>query len=164
MGIPLWEMAGNFKQILEMDISGPEDGQALIELLDEAEDDIENKVLRIGYLIRTLETEVAAAREEEKRIAALRKVRENKIARLKEYAVFGMETAGLEKAEDAALRVSIANNPPSLQILDEADIPDEFWIEQDPVLNKSGLRDYVKANPGCSFAWLESTGKSLRIK
>jgi hypothetical protein len=163
-GIALYEFVGNFRKVLEMEVSSAEDAQALTELLDESTEDVEQKVLRIGYLIRQIEAEAKAAREEEKRIADLRKTRENKVKRLKDYALWAMEQVGLEKAEDVAIKVYTAKNPESLHILDEEDIPKEFYVQPDPVLDKTALTKWAKENPANGFCWMESSGKNLRIK
>ena len=163
MGVSLYKLEGAFMEALRLEVEGPEDADAMIALIDEAAVDIENKCLGIGYVIKTLDYEAATLKEEEARLRDRRKVREGKIDRLKSYAFGALKLAGLDKAEAVDLKVSIAKNPPSLKILDEKAVPDEYWVKHDPTIDKPALKAFVKDHPECDYAWLES-GESLRIK
>lgn len=163
MGVALYQLQGAFMQALRLEVEGPEDMDAMIALIDEAINDIENKCINIGYVIRTLDYEAGVLKDEEKRLAERRKVRENKVDRLKSYAFGAMKKAGLDKAETVDLKVSIAKNPPSLKILDEKAVPDEYWVAHEPTIDKVSLKSFVRDHPECDYAWLES-GESLRIK
>lgn len=48
-----------------------------------------------------------------------------------------MEHLGKEKVKTPLFTVSIRNNAPSVNVLDEASIPKEFFIEQAPKLDKT---------------------------
>lgn len=47
-----------------------------------------------------------------------------------------MEQTGKEKFKTALNSYSIANNPPSLDVTDESLIPKQYYVEQQPKLDK----------------------------
>lgn len=164
MALSLYELKRQYHDVLELEVGSKEDADAMIALLDEAEDEIEVKIAKIGHVIVTLDYEAKAIREEEKVLAERRRVRENKIARLKSYLYDTMKDVGLEKVEQIDRTVRIQKNPPSLKILDESAIPAEYWVPQDPKLDLASLKEWVKGHPDeCDFAYLDQT-ESVRVK
>lgn len=162
MSVSLYELKGAFREALELEVSGPEDAEAMIALIDEAANDIENKCINIGYVIKTLKYEQDILKAEEEELRAKRKVRENKVARLKDYVFQAMKETGLDKAEAVDIKVSIAKTPAHLVVLDETAVPEEFWKVERSMMKRE-LLAYVKDNPDCDYAETAS-GETVRIK
>lgn len=164
MALSLYELKQQYEDVLRFEVEGEEDAMAMLALLDEATDEVEVKIAKIGHVIKTLDYEMEALRAEEKELAAKRKARESKQARLEKYCFDTMKALGLTKVEQIDRVVSIAKNPPSMRIVDESAVPAEWWIPQDPKLDTAGLKGWLKEHEDeCEFARLEQ-GESLRVK
>jgi hypothetical protein len=142
--ISLYEMTAQQRELLEMDIEDEQDGQAMVDLLNELADDIEAKAARVAYVVRQLEAEAEAIRGEERRLRNRREVREHKIERMKEYLLDGMVAAGVRKAGDVNFTVSVRKSPPSLVVHSERAMPERYWIQPPPVLDKKALKQDLK--------------------
>jgi hypothetical protein len=142
--ISLYELTAQQRELLEMDIEDEHDGQAMADLLNELAEDVETKATRVAYVIRQLEAEADTIRAEEERLRARRKVREHKVERMKQYLLDGMVAAGIRKAGDVNFTVSVRLGPPSLVVHNERAMPERYWIQPPPVLDKKALKQDLK--------------------
>lgn len=142
-------------------------------LLDVAEGDFATKAERVALKVKGLEAEAKAIKEEEDRLAARRKARENGAKNLKAYLGRMLEAAGKDKVNGTLVTIAFQNNPPSLQVPDGIDLAELFeagapGIEHIPAsyaVNKRALLDAYKVNPEVlpnGFAVVQ--GRSLRIR
>lgn len=157
----LYELNQQYNQLLEM--ADDLDPQVLKDTLESIKGSIEDKAENTAKLIRSWEAEVKAIKEEEKRLAERRKSLEKRVDNTKAYLFEQMEIAGMEKVKRPTVSVSIANNPPSVQVIDPEKIPSLFMIDQDPVIDKKALLTALKNGAeidGCAI----KQGKGLRIK
>lgn len=112
----------------------------------------------IGEVIRAALEEEALADSLKARVAAMRERLERietAAAKKREVAQAVMEDAGIEKILEPDFTVSLRVSPPGVAILNEAEIPDPFWIEQPPKLDRKGILDALKGGtqvPGATFA------------
>lgn len=75
-------------------------------------------------------------------------------ARKRDVAQAVMEDAGIEKILEPDFTVSLRVSPPGVAVVNEAEIPDPFWIPQPPKLDRKGILDALKAGkpvPGATF-------------
>jgi hypothetical protein len=161
--VSLYDLTSQQRQLLEMDIETAEDGQAMADLLNELADDIETKATRIGYVISQLGAEVGALKAEEERLHNRRKVRENKVERLKQYLLENMTKTGIRKAGDVNITVSIQKSAPSVYVRDISLLPRRYLVEQPPKVDKKAIQHALYGGetvPG--VAW--SQGEHVRIK
>lgn len=157
----LYELNNQYKHVQEM--ADELDQQTLLDTLDSIQATIEDKVENTAKLIRSWEAEVAAIREEEKRLAERRKSVENRITSLKMYLQIQMEVAGIDKVKRPTLTVSIRNNPPSVHVLDESILPSDYMIPQPPKVSKADIAKALKNGEFVPGAELVQT-KGLSIK
>ncbi len=76
-----------------------------------------------------------------------------------------MDIVDQPKIEFPEATLSLRNVPPSVVVMDETEIPTQFWKRQDPVLDKRKLLDYLKRNDGkCPGATLSNPRKTVSIK
>ena len=159
----LYELTQNYLNLQEL-LENPEIPAEMIETaLNEVGGQIEDKAENIAKLIKTLEADVSGFKAEEKRLADRRKSLENRVTGLKNYIDNSMKVTGKNKFKGQLFSFSIKKNPPSLNVEDEKLIPEEYWIEQAPVLDKKTLLAALKAGeeiPGVSIKQTES----LRIR
>ena len=76
-------------------------------------------------------------------------------AKKREVAQAVMEDAGIEKILEPDFTVSLRVSPPGVAVLNEAEIPEPYWIPQPPKLDRKGILDALKTGtrvPGATFA------------
>ena len=131
--------------------------------LNEIEDNIKDKADNVVRFIRNLESEANAIKEEEKRLAEMRKKREKQVENLKQYLFDFTKVADGQKIKGSIFTVSIKKNPASVVIDDLEAIPEEYKrvktvVEANKTLLKKVLKEYEVAG-----AHLEQK-ESLNIK
>lgn len=104
-------------------------------------------------------------KEEEQRLNDRRKSLEHKANRIKEYVKNQMIIAGINKLDYPLFRTYLQNDPPKVNVIDESQIPNEWWVEKvERNVDKLRLIEYYKETqqqiPGCTI----EQGVSLRIK
>lgn len=155
----LYELSVAFQEVQNMDL----DPEVMKDTLDSIEDAIENKAENIAKLIRNLESDVAAYKEEEDRLKTKRQATENKVKWLKTYLEDNMKLTGKTKFKSGMFNFSIQKNPASVNIVDEKIIPEEFLIQQPPKVDKTSLKEILKRGIEVPGAELKQT-EGLRIR
>ena len=155
----LYELSLAFQDVQNMDL----DPEVMKDTLDSIEDAIENKAENIAKLIRNLESDVAAYKEEEDRLKTKRQATENKVKWLKTYLEDNMKLTGKTKFKSGMFNFSIQKNPASVNITDEKIIPGEFLIPQPPKVDKTSLKEILKRGIEVPGAELKQT-EGLRIR
>lgn len=155
----LYELSVAFQEVQNMDL----DSEVMKDTLDSIEDAIENKAENIAKLIRNLESDVAAYKEEEERLKTKRQATENKVKWLKTYLEDNMKLTGKTKFKSGMFNFSIQKNPASVNITDEKAIPEEFLIPQLPKIDKTSLKEILKRGIEVPGAELKRT-EGLRIR
>ena len=82
----------------------------------------------------------------------------------REAALNAMERADMIKLTAPDFTASVRINPPSLLIISEAEIPQDFWVAQPPKLNKKGLLDAINAGWAVPGATLSNSKISLTVR
>lgn len=103
----LYELADNFKAVLDMEVASEEDAKAMETLLDEAAVDVEVKVLNIGYIINRM---LAEEKVLESRIGDAdrrARVHRNKMERLGQYAEFHMKQTQIDKVDAVDMHIEL---------------------------------------------------------
>lgn len=136
----LYELSLAFQEVQNMDL----DPEVMKDTLDSIEDAIENKAENIAKLIRNLESDVSAYKEEEDRLKTKRQATENKVKWLKTYLEDNMKLTGKTKFKSGMFNFSIQKNPASVNIIDKKIIPEEFLIQQPPKVDKTSLKEILK--------------------
>lgn len=157
----LYELTESYMQLI--DLSEQLDPETFKDTLDAIQDPLEDKVENTAKVIKSLESDVTAIKEEEKRLKERRRVLETKIDSIKNYLKEQLELAGIDKVKRPLITVSIQNNPPSVKVTDEKLIPSSFMIAKAPELDKKAVLKKLKDGeevPGVELF----QGRSLRIK
>lgn len=155
----LYELSIAFQEVQNMEL----DPEVMKDTLDSIEDAIENKAENIAKLVRNLESDVTAYKEEEDRLKTKRQATENKVKWLKTYLEDNMKLTGKTKFKSGMFNFSIQKNPVSVNILDERIIPEEFLIPQLPKIDKTALKDVLKNGVEVPGVELKQT-EGLRIR
>lgn len=157
----LYELAQQYNQLIEL---GEElDAITFRDTLESIQEEIDDKVENTVKLMRSFQGDVEAIKSEEKRLADRRRSIENRIESIKEYLRNEMEIAGIDKVKRPTLTVSIANNPPSVEIADESLIPTDFMVPQPDRIDKKALLVALKEGESIDGCSIKQT-RSVRIR
>lgn len=141
----IYELSSKMVEVLDLlQDEELQDNQQLLDTFNELEGDFEWKVEGYTYVIRSLQNDVTAIKVEEQRLAERRKGLERNIERMKDTLVQVMEFTGIEKVKTPRNTIWVQNNPHSLKVTSEEGIPDKWFIEQKPKLDKRGLLNHIK--------------------
>lgn len=153
----LYELSTNYTQLVNM-FENAEDNDSLEVIFDTLEslnDEIELKAESIAKIIKQFEADELALENESKRL----KERASKVAKQKEqletYLQNTMIKTGLEKFKTQLFNFSIRTNAPSVLVLNESEIPSEFFIvKQVEQLDKRAVAEVLKTGKiveGCTL-------------
>lgn len=158
----LYEIVGAFKELLEMASEENMDQKLISDTLEGVEFEFEEKADGYAKVVKMLEGDVEAIDKEIKRLTEKKNTIKNNISGIKKNLENAMITTGKTKFKTLLFGYNIQKNPASVSIDDETLIPKDFWIEQEPKLDKKSLAAFLKENE-VSWAHLTQT-ESLRIR
>lgn len=143
----LYELSTQYKQLVDMLENANEDMLELVETindtLDSITDSIEVKADSIAKMIRELEAEKEMVDSEVKRLADRSNKLEKQKDQLKAYLFQNMQTANMDKIKTALFSFTIRKNAPSVNVIDENLIPQEF-IKLTPSIDKRSILERLK--------------------
>lgn len=94
-----------------------------------------------------------------------RKTRHNKFCeKARNVILAAMDKAGIETIKGAASTISVKETPRNLIVTDVIKIPSEFFMQQEPKLDKKALLDAIKDGANIEGAELTNGGISLQIR
>ena len=142
------------------------DDEALMGAFETATEDLAIKLENCCKYIKNEEAVIAGLKEEEERLNAKRKAKENAIKRLKALMQDAMNAAGEKKLQCGTFTTSIQNNAPSV-VMDEQyveNVPAEYLRLREPEVDKKKILEDLKAGKDLTgLAHLQQTA-SLRIR
>ena len=138
-------------------------GEGLEDTLESITDAIEEKADGYGKVIKNIEAQIEAIKNEEKRLADRRKSLESNVKRLKDSLYESMKLTKTKRIKSELFTFNIQNNPPSLNIENEDAIPFEYYQPQAPKLDKKELLNAIKNGLEIEGVSIKQ-GESLRIR
>lgn len=154
----IYELTGAYLQIQNL----IEDGEDYADTLESIDDAIEDKAVGYAKLIKNIEGQIKAVKEEKDRLSDKETVLKNSVKRLKETLQESMELTGKEKFKTPLFNFNIQNNPPSAQV-DEKQVDEKYLIPQPPKVDKKAIIADLKEGREVKGAVL-TQGRSLRIR
>lgn len=152
------------EQYLELlDMAAEADPEVFADTLEGIEGEIEEKADGYGKVIRELSGDIAKVQAEIDRLTDRKKTMVNNLGRLKDSLQAAMEATGKCRIKTDMFSFWIQKNPPVVQVVDEKKIPEQFWKQPAPVLDKTELKKYLNQNGNQEYAELVQA-TSLRIK
>lgn len=158
----LYELTGQFLTLLEM---AEEEGDATIimDTLEAIDGEIEDKADGYAKIIRELTGRAEMIKQEIERLQAKQKVIGNNINHIKGDLERAMINTDKKKFKTDLFSFNIQKNPASVKVISSEKVPEQFWKQQEPVLDKKGLIAYLKENGNTEYAELTQS-ESLRIR
>ncbi|MBU0437790.1 siphovirus Gp157 family protein [Staphylococcus succinus] len=158
----LFNLTDNYKQVYDL-IAQQGDADVLNDTLASINDALEDKADGYVSVIKSLESDNKAIDEEIKRLQQRKTTNKNGIDRLKESLKESMVATGKTKFKTALNSYNIQNNPQSLNVIDEKNIPKDFWLSQAPKLDKKALLKHIKDSNEIEGVEIKQT-QSLRVR
>lgn len=158
----LFELTENYVKFFTEFENVDEVTEEMQEMADNLNVEIEEKCDNYGKMIRNLEADVEAFKNQEKIFNEKRKSAENKVKWLKQNLQASMELQGRKKVKTDLFSFNIQKNAPSLEITNEKNIDDSYYIVERK-LNKRELLNDIKEGLIVDGVELKQT-ESLRIR
>ena len=157
----LYELTGQYLSL--MDIAEDADPDVLRDTLELIDGEIEDKADNYAKVIKNLEGESKTIEEEIERLNRKKKGIDNSIDSIKKNLERCMNVTGKRKFKTTLFSFGIQKNAPSVNVKDESKVPAQFWKKQDPKLDRTSLKEFLKKNGNTDYAELVQ-GESLRIR
>ena len=169
MNNTLWNITQEFLSLASLiEEAGGEATDEVLEELAISRENFQYKAENYARLILKWESEIDAASAEEKRIKAIKKTKENSVARMKDtlkaaLLVFGHEDSktGAKKFETPLVKLSTRKSY-AVEITDEATLPDEAFVFKKEV-SKTAIKNLLEAGAELDGASMKEN-ISLQIK
>jgi hypothetical protein len=81
-----------------------------------------------------------------------------------ELVTYVMECADIRKLNEPDFSASLRIVPPSLHVIDEGDVPDNFWNPQPPKLDRQALLAHLKTNQSIPGVSLNNGAQTVSIR
>lgn len=156
----LYELTGQFRELLELIEQGEMDPELLADTLEGLDGEIEIKADGYAKVIRELEGQTAMLKGEIDRLSNKKSSIENNIKAMKESLEMAMRTVNKTKFKTDLFSFNIQKNPAKLVITGE--VPKDYLIPQEPKIDNKAIKDLLKEKE-LPFAHLEQS-ESLRIR
>lgn len=160
----LYELTEMYQNVWNLIEDEEVDIESLEIALNQIEENIEAKAEGMAKLIKSIDGDIAALKEEENRLAKKRKTLENKQKNIKTYLEYQLVGMGIDKVKTPLFTVALQNNPPSVRFVNEDLIPESYKVRTELVsIPKKMILDDIKE--GKEVAGVEVVqSKSLRIR
>ena len=158
----LFELTENYVKFFTEFDNADEITDEMQEMTNNLNVEIEEKCDNYAKMIRNLEADVEAYKNQEKIFNEKRKIAENKVKWLKQNLQASMELQGRKKVKTDLFSFNIQKNAPSLEITDEKNIDDSYYVIERK-LNKRELLSDIKEGLIIDGVGIKQT-ESLRIR
>lgn len=145
MSETLYAIAERYREVLGMEATTDDERAALVNAIDSMEGEFAEKVENVVRYIRNCEADAETLRAEEIRLATKRQALARKAENLTGYIEAMMIMTGKREIKAGIFDLKFAKNPPSIVVLDEAQVPREYFTTPEPVISKQAIKDAIKA-------------------
>lgn len=133
-------------------------------LLNQLDENFQEKAVNVAMYVRNLETESAAIAEAEKEMSARKKALNNKADRLKNYLLSEMQRTQTKQIKCPYFVLSLRKTPASVRIAPNAVIPEFLLAPPKPQeADKRAIKEAIEKGLVIEGVTLES-GETLSIK
>ena len=147
MNIALYELAADFRETADRLADMELDEQTLHDTLESIAFPVEQKAVQVAAFVRNLEATAEQIKAAEKAMAERRKAIENRAANVRQYLMDNMRACGFRKIEHPNFVIAVKQNPESVVIEDERQIPMDYMRQPEtppPVPDKALIKQAIK--------------------
>lgn len=138
----LYKLADDYNHVVDM--ADQLDDGTLRDTLDSIKEAFDVKAENIAKIIKEVDGQAEMIDAEIKRLAQRKSAMTNNAKSMKLYLQEQMERVGTRKVQGELLTVAIQKNAPSVRVINERSIPEEFFIPQPAKLDKKQLKAELK--------------------
>jgi hypothetical protein len=130
----LFVLTNQYLELAEKLADGDFDAQTVADTIEASgiTDELSTKAQALEYVARGALAYHGAIDAEISRLMALKAQRDRIAQGLRDYLKSNMERAGIEKIQCPMFQISIAKNPPAVEIIDQLSLPAEYWRTPEP--------------------------------
>lgn len=155
----LYELAGERLALQHKLESMNLDEETIADTLEGDSVAIQAKIEAYGYVIRNRNSFADAINAEIVRLQSRLSAEEKRVASIESWLLQNMNACGIKKIECPAFTISVQDNPPSVEVIDESLIPAAFIRTTEPkppvtAPDKRAILAELKAGgnvPGCAI-------------
>jgi hypothetical protein len=155
----LTEQYTDLRDLLEQDA----DNEALQAMLDGIGGKIEDKIDNVLAIRNEKRANAKMCREEAQRLLARAAQEENQANRLEIMVEYTMRRTGVDNVKTNRFTAWLQNNPPSVEIVNQVEIPEKYWKPVDAVLDKKAIKEAIDAGESVPGVTLKQS-ESLRVR
>lgn len=164
----IYELNDKYQEILDLlqsvDVSANDEYRQILEdTLESISDALDTKAEGYVKVIAQMKSDQEMLKVERDRINARIKSLNNNVKRMQEVLYEVLKTSGKDKVKTPLYSIWIQQNPPAVEILDELEIPESYWIEQLPTLDKRQLLTDLKEGKEVKGAQIKQ-GEGVRYR
>ncbi len=164
----LYEVTGNVLHLQAMLESDDFDAEVLADTMEAVDGEYEYKIEQYCKVIKNLEADMDALKNEAKRLTDRRKVLENNVDRLKKAMFDSMKVTGKTKVKGTVFTAAIQKNGGKLPVImaegtTTEHLPDQL-VKVVETPNLEAIRELLEAGKVVDGFTLGERGESLRIK
>jgi hypothetical protein len=150
--LKLYEISGQYRQLAERLAEMDLDAQTVADTIEASglTDALQVKAQGVEMVARAAEMHCPAIDAEIARLQVLKERRQKIAAGLREYIRRNMETAEIQRIECPLFALTLKKNPPAVEVLDEKEVPAQFWVTPqpkppEPRIDKKSIAAAIKA-------------------
>ena len=161
MNTSLFSLAAEYKSAEEKLMDSDLPDEVIADTLEGMSGELEVKAQNVAFVIRNAESMAEQIKQAEDAMAKRRKAYENRAERLRSYVLANMLTTGKTVIECPYFKMSVRNNPESVVIDAESQIPQDYMREipasysPDKALIKQAIKDGFEV-PGAHLTRTQS--------
>ncbi len=156
----LYELKDKYLKLLEM--ATEEDAALFQDTLESLEGAIEDKAEKIVCVLKEMEGDINTIKAEEKRLKERRQALEKKKEHLRWYLQDELEVMNIPRLKTARFTISLRDNAPKVNVIDEDLIPFNF-IKTSYAVDKKAVKEALESGQEVEGATLvKERGISIR--
>ncbi len=159
----LYELTGQYLTLQEMVEDETVDSEVLRDTMEGLDGEIEEKADAYASIIFLLDGNIETLDKEIQRLEKKKKAMKNNQDFLKRNLEASMIAIGKKKFKTDKFSFGIQRNAPSLEIVDASKIPAEYFVKQEPKLDRKRLLADVKADTDKFSFGIQRNAPSLEI-
>lgn len=132
MNVALYQVADQYLRDLDKLIEMDLDDQCFNDTLESLSGELEVKATNVAMFVRNLEANAELIKQAEEQMANRRKAIEKRADRIRQYLLENMTRTGINKIECPFFKIAVRENPESVVIEPDADLPAEFMRQPEP--------------------------------
>lgn len=159
----LYELSAEMQAIQNAFESGEIPEEAFADTLEGVQMERNQKIENICKLRQNLLSDAAAFEAEAERLKDRESTKKNEAERLQAYLYDALQAAGERKVKAGLFTASIVKSAPAVKINNQRIVPEGYFTQPEPVLNKAAIKDAIKAGtivPGAELV----QGEHLTIR